>query len=375
MLPIPMDQSLFQRISPYARLSKTYLESLQYKAPFHVQSTPELPDYIVKGLENKAAAVRDEYLSFVIQPLPATEHICAGASFTYHFKSRRMYAFIHGLQSSRIGLFPEWLEQGAARETFFLIPSIILQQNLRRGVESLNVWHDDIYRLESLLGIRHDASHTTSYPRTMDFTRLSRDLNMITTNLAFYTWDCKTNVRLLNFLDEIARRYRVLAVRNGHKETNAADIERVLLETHEHLRCWNAGLADRVEYLTKRGQALVQSVYSGIAQRDSAHSLELAATSTQLSKISYGVAIATSRDSALMRIIAAITVFFLPATFTATFFSTSFFDFNVARNEPVYSWWLWLYFLVTLILTIITMVGTWMLWKKESKTAVRKADL
>ena len=88
-------------------------------------------------------------------------------------------------------------------------------------------------------------------------------------------------------------------------------------ETHAQLRVWNEGIIDRAEYLSKRGQALVQTVYSGIAQRDSSISLSLAATSTKLAETSQEVAIATSRDSAVMRVIAAITIFFLPATFTA----------------------------------------------------------
>ncbi|ORY19171.1 hypothetical protein BCR34DRAFT_207116 [Clohesyomyces aquaticus] len=105
----------------------------------------------------------------------------------------------------------------------------------------------------------------------------------------------------------------------------------------------------------------------GIAQRDSANSLSLAATSTKLAATSHEVAISTSRDSAVMRVIAAITVFFLPATFTATLFSTSFFDFHGGRNDPIYSWWLWLYFLVASILTAITVAGTWWLWKNKEK--------
>jgi flagellar basal body-associated protein FliL len=68
-----------------------------------------------------------------------------------------------------------------------------------------------------------------------------------------------------------------------------------------------------------------------------------------------------------MRVIAAITIFFLPATFTATFFSTTFFSFNEGLDGRVYSRWLWLYFVVTLVLTAIVVVGTWLLWKGKEK--------
>lgn len=73
-----------------------------------------------------------------------------------------------------------------------------------------------------------------------------------------------------------------------------------------------------------------------------------------------------------MRVIAAITIFFLPATFTATFFSTTFFGFNADLNGRIYSRWLWLYFVISVILTAIVVAGSWLLWKgKEEEIAKR----
>jgi hypothetical protein len=74
-----------------------------------------------------------------------------------------------------------------------------------------------------------------------------------------------------------------------------------------------------------------------------------------------------------MRVIAAITIFFLPATFTATFFSTTFFSFNADLDGKVYSGWLWLYFVVTVVLTAVVVVGTWMLWKGKEREILERA--
>ena len=61
-----------------------------------------------------------------------------------------------------------------------------------------------------------------------------------------------------------------------------------------------------------------------IAQRDSVNNIRLGESSLAVSKASTNlarsnqeVAIATSRDSAVMRTIGAVTMIFLPATFTA----------------------------------------------------------
>jgi hypothetical protein len=167
---------------------------------------------------------------------------------------------MHGLEGSGIGRVPEWLQEGAAKETFFLIPSLILNQNLESSLNFLNIEHDRIYHSELLLGVRNDGPSPAPPLATLDFTELSVTLNSITTNLAFVAWQCKTNVRTLSFLDQIVRQYHILAIKNGHEKSNVAEVERVLSDTHDYLRCWNLSQSDRAEYLSKRGQALVQTV-------------------------------------------------------------------------------------------------------------------
>ncbi|KAJ4323391.1 hypothetical protein N0V94_001863 [Neodidymelliopsis sp. IMI 364377] len=178
-------------------------------------------------------------------------------------------------------------------------------------------------------------------------------------------------------MDSVTVRYRALAIENGIPDYEAFEVEQSLLDSHAYLRSWNQGLADRVEYLSKRLQALSQSpgqVYSGIAQRDSANSLSIGRTSTKLAGTSQQVAIATSRDSAVMRVITAVTVVFLPGTFTATFFSTTFFNFGAGTNGHVFSPWIWLYFVLTLALTAIVISGTWVLWRSKEKEITMHLD-
>ncbi|KAF2626695.1 hypothetical protein BU25DRAFT_422434 [Macroventuria anomochaeta] len=161
------------------------------------------------------------------------------------------------------------------------------------------------------LGIRFDDLFKLD-PAKLDCGTLSKDLNAANTRLAYAIWACKATARQLDFMDSVAKRYREQAIRQGLSESQAIENE-----AHAHRRAWSKGISDRAEYLSKRGQALVQTVYSGIAQRDSSISLSLAVTSTKLAETSQDVVIATSRDSAVMGIIVAITVFFRPATFTA----------------------------------------------------------
>jgi hypothetical protein len=102
----------------------------------------------------------------------------------------------------------------------------------------------------------------------------------------------------------------------------------------------------------------------------------------EIARDSRSVALATARDSAAMRVIAAVTVLFLPATFTAvsnlkmatisspyvgvqTFFSMSFFNFLEAENQKT-SPWIWIYIVVTGILTVVIQT-TWALMSHRSQ--------
>ncbi|OCL08971.1 hypothetical protein AOQ84DRAFT_376260 [Glonium stellatum] len=67
------------------------------------------------------------------------------------------------------------------------------------------------------------------------------------------------------------------------------------------------------------------------------------------------IALAATRDSAAMRVISAITTVFLPATFTATVFSTMFFNFQTSGDGHVVSTWLWLYFTITILLPTLVL--------------------
>ncbi|CAO2647628.1 Nn.00g085500.m01.CDS01 [Neocucurbitaria sp. VM-36] len=82
-------------------------------------------------------------------------------------------------------------------------------------------------------------------------------------------------------------------------------------------------------------QALVQLVYAMSQQEDN--------------KINH-------RYGADMRLITAITLIFLPGTFVATFFSSSFWDFAPNNTGSKVSGWVWIYCVVTIVLTLMVLV-------------------
>lgn len=111
----------------------------------------------------------------------------------------------------------------------------------------------------------------------------------------------------------------------------------------------------------------------------------MAQESSSLTAEAVDIARTTRTDSANMVVISAVTLVFLPATFTAvsvclppseaacanmaqTFFSTSFFDFHPTNPENRVSSWIWLYWTVTAVLTLIVMAS----WRVTRNYAHRK---
>lgn len=173
-----------------------------------------------------------------------------------------MYIFVHGIDSANHEALSHDFENHALRETSFLIPSSIVRYNLEQRVESLNHWHNRLYWHGRKLGTKFDDP-LKSDPAKLDYGTLSKDLNAANARLAYAIWACKATARQLDFMDSAAKRYREQSIRHELPEDQANEIEAMLVETHVHLRVWNKGILDRAEYLSERGQALVQTVTVG----------------------------------------------------------------------------------------------------------------
>ncbi|KAH0426458.1 hypothetical protein CcaCcLH18_10343 [Colletotrichum camelliae] len=88
------------------------------------------------------------------------------------------------------------------------------------------------------------------------------------------------------------------------------------------------------------------------------------------SKANTSIAVATKEDSSQMRLIAFLTMVFLPATFVATLFSMTFFQWIPNDSDKMVSPFLWIYFVVALILTSFTV---WLLRRLANSKKTTKS--
>jgi hypothetical protein len=137
-------------------------------------------------------------------------------------------------------------------------------------------------------------------------------------------------------------------------------------------------------YLERSISAQVQTVYSLIAQKDNRLNHSATRASCQIASDSRRIAILTRRDSTDMRIIAAVTLVFLPGTFVATIFSTGLFDWDHDDHTPagsdndkdgggrMISKYIWVYFMLTGALTAAVLLAWGLFSWVQNRKMVRK---
>lgn len=171
-----------------------------------------------------------------------------------------MYIFLctysaNGLLSGEIdvGCF------GTVERSPFMLPSAMTKLNLNARARALDGIKNEIHQLECVLGVRKDHNIHVDV-RTLDYTELSRTINALNADLAWTMHSSKQTMRLLDFMDTVATRYRPEALAHKYPLDEVDKVEENLLNSHSYLRSWNQGLINRVDYLTSRLQTCSQSV-------------------------------------------------------------------------------------------------------------------
>ncbi|KAJ6782403.1 hypothetical protein PWT90_10096 [Aphanocladium album] len=104
----------------------------------------------------------------------------------------------------------------------------------------------------------------------------------------------------------------------------------------------SVGLQKRASATNDRLHNEIQLSFNTVVQKDSAMTLKI-------SRIAQD-------DSKVMRMIAFLTLIFLPATFVSAVFSTSFFNFNPDANKWTVSDKFWIYWVISVPITVLTLV-------------------
>ncbi|KAI1358310.1 hypothetical protein F5Y08DRAFT_333208 [Xylaria arbuscula] len=288
-LPLPISRKLFEVTTQKFDTSPAYLSALKTGLATYSGTIPEF----------RRAKKNWENARFIVQQNRA--YSAFSIALTFNVKSGKSRALIFGAESGLLTRLFERMGGVSTRKYWpMLIPILAMEVQ------------DGIYSIESRTGMRrfnYSLEKRDSSPqdwKTLDLISITRDLSSFLSRMAFLEMQAETSAYLMQ---------QIAQTTESITEISASD-ERCIDDPYEvsprleNARNLYLGLASRCRYLTKRTNAQAQTVYCLIASQDQVANMSIAGASRD-------IALMTARDGATMRVIAAVTILFLPATFVA----------------------------------------------------------
>ncbi|KAI1313556.1 hypothetical protein F5Y03DRAFT_381135 [Xylaria venustula] len=283
---------------------------------------------------------------------------------SYSFKTGITAGFVKGTESSDITQSIKHLIECRSEVGHpMLLPIIILSHDLSDKIDKrqreARAW---LRRLENAITMRTEIDETEQYT-DLDVDRINQDLVECHSRVLWKRPQAYQEIikemkagmdkfKICMDQEKISKKMKMLHGSMGSR----LEFYRVKLSGHEHY-IWTT-----LERLNVQRQAL----YNIITQKESKLNLEMAAQQRRLAH-------ASKRDSTAMKTLSLLGAIFLPGTLLSSVFSMTFFNFNVPENTEV-SQELWIYFAITIPLTV-AIVGTWWALDRRREKAYAREDL
>lgn len=236
--------------------------------------------------------------------------------------------------------------------------------------DSLREFRDRVSIVEHDTGMhyRHKGSDQPNQSLEQNLNNVTRELTLLLGAIAHVELICKSQLR---FLDKFSE-WLVTGLLPNVTDVSTYSLSWDLMkEKVEFMKSNIVCSLAASEYTHKLIEAQIRTVYSMLEQRDNRLALQNATVMRQMAQDSQEATVYTQQDSTDMRIIATVTLVFLPGTFTAALFSTPFFNFQAESDRKIASTWIWLYAVVTLCLTIAAL-AVWFIWVRVQNRKAAK---
>ncbi|MCJ1330867.1 hypothetical protein MMC10_007554 [Thelotrema lepadinum] len=170
------------------------------------------------------------------------------------------------------------------------------------------------------------------------------DIEYATSCLSIY---CDTTLSLIENLESDSR-----------FSSSAHRVRHSSIKLKENLSITKLGirtLHHNLNYLKARCEIQQRTLFNLITREDASVNIRIAEDSRLLAR-------ASKRDSVAMKTMSVVTMAFLPGTFVAALFAMPLFDWSSAEGEAILSNRFWIYWVVTVPLTVVV-ISTWWFWK------------
>ncbi|KAI0380583.1 hypothetical protein F5Y04DRAFT_289290 [Hypomontagnella monticulosa] len=391
-LPLPVSKDLFERIVQDFNISTAFLNIFDTGLATYTSTIPSSSREDIDESENA---------QFIIQQNRAYSAFSIG--LTFDIRTGKCRVLLFGAEAKAVSeLFQRLNSMSPGSCGPMEIPAIAMELQARGFTATIKNCQNRVHSIEIATGMRQfnfsfEKRGTSPEDwKTLDLISITRDLSSFLSRFAFLKLQAETGVYLI---ERMTRTTEVLIERIRGEE-HRVDTNGLYntISKFDEIRSWYLGMAARCRYLIERTTAQSQTVHCLIVSQYNLTNIDIARRSRdiaeetrkenetmraiaelsrrdgdlmiQIAKDSRTVAIETARDSAAMQVIATVTVLFLPATFTATFFSMTFFDF-LGAERPRISPWSWIYVVVTATLTVLIRLSWATMWKKKKEKITR----
>jgi hypothetical protein len=197
-----------------------------------------------------------------------TQSVNFSVAVSHHRAKGDTAVMVHGLSGDEIDYITEYLKRLAASssEIFWfplLLPVILMEYKAISIHRHASTCYRAIYVMEQKTGFHANAVHfkasgevqPPSENSEIDFTDITREITSATKELARYLQTCKTNIRLIGYLDEFTNRHF-----KDRTDTQDVYTMEIVLAKTAYLKSFFQGVGDRCSYLSERAQAQRQTV-------------------------------------------------------------------------------------------------------------------
>ncbi|GFP52237.1 notoamide biosynthesis cluster protein M' [Trichoderma asperellum] len=287
---------------------------------------------------------------------------------SYSFKSGITTGFMKGTPSSDIIQALKHLRECYGQVGHpMLLPTIILSHDLSpANDQKQRDARDWLRRLENAVSLRDEVEPEEQYFQDgiLSIDGLNRDLVECHSHVMWKR--PQAYFALVREMELSMERFKVLW--NDWKKDFLTDEEIAHRKTIDQL---HRSMMARMEFYRVKLKGLENYIYTTLERLKVQREAREARLNLEIAGEQRRIAHASKRDSTAMKTISLMGALFLPGTYLASVFSMTFFNFQ-SGADPVISNWLWVYFIITVPLTIL-IVGSW-IWYDRRKEA-RYADL
>ncbi|KAI6091125.1 hypothetical protein F4821DRAFT_255409 [Hypoxylon rubiginosum] len=286
---------------------------------------------------------------------------------SYSYKTGITTGFVKGTESSDITKLLQQLTSCSAEVGHpLLLPIIILSHDLSsKNDKRQREARDWLRRLENAITLRNEIDEKEVYS-DFDVDGINRDLVECHSRVLWKRPQAYQEI--VKEVKEAMTKFRT-ELSDERKEA-LASLDSSMVSRLEFYRVKLTGMEHYIHTTLERLHIQRQALYNIMAQKESKLNLEIASQQRRLAH-------ATKRDGTAMKTLSLLGAVFLPGTFMASVFSMTFFDFNVGPNNgdpsdssgegAQVSNQLWLYFVVTIPLTLIIVLAWYFIDRRREK--------